>query len=87
MSEAQIKQFLNSAYGGAGPGGEVGFSHREGPLYERLSGLGRAGVMGKEMLEFYGGDFGRNGIGGSGKTSLCTCVVVVGRLLMGGGGW
>lgn len=66
-SKDEIKQFLNAVYGGKGPNGEAGFTHTEGPLYENLSKLNRTPLMGEDVLEYYGAEFGRNGMRGTRK--------------------
>ena len=61
-----IKGFLNALYGGRGTGGEVGFSVEKGPIWENLGKLGRTRLVGERVLEWYAGEYGRNGMGASG---------------------
>lgn len=61
----EIKQFLNALYGGKGEKGEVGFSVREGPIWENLGKLGRTRLVGEEVLGWYGREYERNGVGAS----------------------
>ena len=61
-----IGRFLNALYGGRGKGGEVGFSVREGPIWENLGRLGRSRLVGEGVLEWYVEEYGRNGMGASG---------------------
>lgn len=63
-SKDEIKQFLNSVYGGKGPNGEVGFTHTEGPLYDNLPKLSRTPLMGEDVLEFYGAEYEGHGMRG-----------------------
>lgn len=66
-SKDEIKQFLNAVYGGKAPGGESGFSHTKGPLYENLPKLNRTPLMGEDLLEFYGAEYERHGMRGTRK--------------------
>ena len=62
-----IKGFLNALYGGKGERGEVGFSVREGPIWENLGRLRRTRLVGESVLEWYVGEYGRSGVGASGR--------------------
>ncbi len=66
-SKDEIKQFLNSVYGGKAPNGDSGFSHTKGPSYEDLPKLNRTPLMGEDMLEFYGTEYERHGMRGTRK--------------------
>lgn len=65
QSKEKIKQLLNGLYGGKGPNGEVGLSVREGVRLGDLGKLGRTRLMNEEMLEFYTGEYARNGMHGT----------------------
>jgi len=69
-SRAEIKQFLNALYGGRGPNGEIGFDVEKGVMFEHLAKLERSGLLGEEMLEFYAGEYERNGLHGTCEISL-----------------
>lgn len=64
-SKDEIKQFLNAVYGGRGPGGEAGFSHTEGPLYENFPKLNKTPLMEEDVLEFYAAEYERHGMRGT----------------------
>lgn len=61
-TKQQIKKFLSAMYGGKGPDGEVGFDVRKGVVFENLERVGRSRLMSEEMLEFYAGEYARNGV-------------------------
>lgn len=48
-SKEQIKQFLNGAYGGRGPNGEVAFTPEKGVLLENLPKLGPSPLLDKRV--------------------------------------
>ncbi|KAL8948506.1 MAG: hypothetical protein Q9222_005309 [Ikaeria aurantiellina] len=65
QSKEQIKQLLNSLYGGTTPGGSPGFNVRDGIHLDKLPHLSRTKLMSEEMLDFYADQYARNGIHGT----------------------
>ncbi|KAM5351449.1 hypothetical protein ACJ41O_004172 [Fusarium nematophilum] len=53
QGEEKVRQFLNAMYGGRGPNGEMGFSAKEGILFDNLPLLGRTRLLADEELEHY----------------------------------
>ena len=49
VSRQQIREFLNLAYGGRGPNGEVGFTSREGVRLDMLSKANDTVLVSKEV--------------------------------------
>ncbi|MCJ1368936.1 hypothetical protein MMC20_000143 [Loxospora ochrophaea] len=64
VSRQQIREFLNLAYGGRGPNGEVGFTSREGVRLDMLSKANDTVLVSKEILEYYADQYARNGMHG-----------------------
>lgn len=64
-SKEQIKQLLNSLYGGRTSKGEPGFDVKHGIHLDRLSQLNRTPLVSNQMLEIYTDQYAKNGIHGS----------------------
>jgi len=59
-----IRMFLNAAYGGKGPNGEVGFGAEKGLLLENLPLLRPTPLLEPEELDYYAEVYSRNGLRG-----------------------
>lgn len=66
-SKEEMRQFLNAAYGGEGPDGEVGFHVRKGLLFEKLPKLRKTPLLDEKTLEYYVDCFMRSGVHGPRK--------------------
>lgn len=65
QSWEQIKQMLNSLYGGRTPKGESGFDVEHGIHLDRLPQLNHTPLVSKEMLDLYAEQYTKSGIHGS----------------------
>ena len=48
-SEEKMRQFINGAYGGSGPDGQVAFTAQTGVLFDNLAVLGPSPLMTKRV--------------------------------------
>ncbi|KAF5023985.1 hypothetical protein F66182_3930 [Fusarium sp. NRRL 66182] len=53
QGQEKVRQFLNALYGGRTPDGELGFSTKEGVLFDNLPQLGHSPLVSKEELDYY----------------------------------
>ncbi|KAF4957522.1 hypothetical protein FSARC_11253 [Fusarium sarcochroum] len=53
QGEEKVRQFLNALYGGRGPNGELGFSTKEGIIFDKLPTLARSPLISEEELDYY----------------------------------
>ncbi|TQS33045.1 hypothetical protein Golomagni_06626, partial [Golovinomyces magnicellulatus] len=53
QSAEKIRQFLNSAYGGQGPNGELGFTVSKGVVFDVLDKIGPTPLLSKEEIDYY----------------------------------
>lgn len=53
QGEEGVRQFLNAMYGGRTPNGDLGFSSKQGVLFDNLPELGHSPLVSKEELDFY----------------------------------
>lgn len=63
-SKEEIRSFLNALYGGRTPAGEVGFTSKDGPLYDKLPSLEKSPLVSDDEIDFYTEEFSRHGIHG-----------------------
>lgn len=63
-SKADIKQLLSALYGGRTPQREFGFVAEKGVLLDKLPYLKSSRLLSEEELEYYAGEFARNGVHG-----------------------
>jgi soluble epoxide hydrolase/lipid-phosphate phosphatase len=65
QSKSELRAFLNGCFGfPKGPDGEVGFSPEHGMYFENLSKLGPTALFTSRELDYYAGEYARNGIRG-----------------------
>lgn len=64
QSKTEIKQLLCALYGGRTPQGEFAFDAEQGVLLDKLARLRPSRLLSEEELEYYAGEFARNGIHG-----------------------
>lgn len=67
-SREDMRHFLNAAYDGKGPDGEVGFHVRKGVLFNNLPKLGKTPLLDEKTMECYVDCFMRTGIHGPRKS-------------------
>ncbi|RBR16685.1 uncharacterized protein FIESC28_06838 [Fusarium coffeatum] len=53
QGEEGVRQFLNALYGGRTPEGELGFSSKDGILFDNLSKLGPSPLASKDEIDYY----------------------------------
>lgn len=70
QSKAEIQQLLIALYGGRTPQREFGFVAEKGVLLDKLPYLKPSRLLSEEELEYYTGEFARNGIHGP---CMCCC--------------
>lgn len=68
QSRDQIRQLLNSLYGGMTASGLPGFDVKTGVHLDRLAQLDHTKLVSERMLDFYADQYARNGI-----HSTCKC--------------
>ncbi|KEF63062.1 uncharacterized protein A1O9_01038 [Exophiala aquamarina CBS 119918] len=65
QSKSELRAFLNGCFGfPRGPNGEVGFTPEHGMQFENLLKLGATALFTSRELDYYAGEYARNGIRG-----------------------